>query len=161
LKKSAFCFETPPYVAVITTDDALQVGPVVVLKVAWLCPAGTVTLAGTCALLVLLEESATTAPLPDAGAVSVTVPGAEKPHVPLEGEMTSDESAGVLPPAGFIVNCALADLLLQVALAATVTKSCAVTERVEKVNDALPEPRGTVTGPVQAGLPVQPGNVAS
>ena len=145
----------------IRAPDPLHLGPVVVLKVAWVCPATTVTLAGTCASLVLLEESATTAPPEGAGAVSVTVPTAEKPHVPLEGEMTSDESAGLSAPGGFIVNCALSELLLQGALAVTHTKSCEVTELVEMVKDTLCEPRGTVRGPVQAGVPVHPGNVAS
>jgi hypothetical protein len=161
LKKSAFCCEAPPYVAVIRTEDALHLGPVVTLKVASVCPAATVTLAGTCAFVVLLEESATAAPPAGAGPVSVTVPTVEKPHVPLEGVMTSDESAGLLPPAGFIVRFALAELLLHGALAATVTKSCEATELVEMVKDALCEPRGTLTGPVQAGEPAHPANVAS
>ena len=161
LKKRAFCFETPAYVAVIKTDDMLHVGPVVPLKLAWVCPAATVTLAGTCALLVLLEESATTAPPAGAASVSVTVPTVEKPQVPLEGVMTSDDSAGPVEPPGLMVMFALAELLLQGALAATVTKSCEATGLVEIVKDALCAPWGTARGPVQAGVPVQPGKVAS
>jgi hypothetical protein len=161
LKKRAFCFETPAYVAVITSDDKVHVGPVVVLKVACVCPPATVTLAGTCALLVLLEERATTAPPAGAAPVSATVPTAEKPQVPLEGEMTSDDSAGAVAPPGLMVSCALAELLLQGAPAATVTKSCAATALVEIVKDVVCDPWGTVTGPVHAGVPAHPGKVAS
>ena len=139
----------------------LHVGPVVPLKLAWVCPAATVTLAGTCALLVLLEESATTAPPAGAASVSVTVPTVEKPQVPLEGAMTSDDSAGPVEPPGLMVMFALAELLLQGALAATVTKSCEATGLVEIVKDALCAPWGTARGPVQAGVPAHPGKVAS
>ena len=144
----------------ITTDDALHFGPVVAVKLAWVCPGATVTLAGTCALAVLLEESATTAPPAGAAAVSVTVPTAEKPQVPLDGEMTSDDSDAEAVPLGLMVNCALADLLLQGAPAATVTKSWDATGLVEIVKDALCEPCGTKMVPVQAGEPVHPEKVA-
>jgi len=93
--------------------------------------------------------------------VSVTVPVEEKPQVPLEGDMTSEESAVVVVPPGLIVNCALAEELLQAALAETVTDCCALTALVEIVTDALLAPAGTVRGPEHAGAPVHPANVAT
>ena len=86
-------------------------------------------------MLVLLLESATAAPPVGAAPVSVTVPKDEKPQVPLEGDMTSEESAGAVAPPGLIVNGALAEALLQVALAETVTNCCALTALVEIVRD--------------------------
>ena len=59
------------------------------------------------------------------------------------------------------VNCVLADVLLQGALAATVEKSCALTGLVKIVKDALCESCGTVMGPVQSGVPEHPVKVAS
>jgi hypothetical protein len=112
-------------------------------------------------LLTLLLESVTAAPPAGAAPVSVTVPEEEKPQVPLEGDMTSEESAGAVAPPGLIVNCALAEALLQVALAETVTNCCALTALVEVVRDALLAPTGTVRGPEHAGVPVHPANVAT
>lgn len=66
---------------------------------------------------------------------------------------------GVQAP-GLMVRFALADLLLQLADAATVNWSWALTAEVESVTAALLAPTGTVTVPVQAGDPVQPGKVA-
>jgi hypothetical protein len=70
----------------------------------------------------------------------------------LEGDMTSAESAGAVAPPGLIVNGALAEALLQVALAETVTNCCALTALVEIVRDALLAPTGTVRGPEHAGV---------
>ena len=145
----------------ITTEDRLHVRPVVAVKLAWVCPGVTGTLAGTFALLTLLLESVTAAPPAGAAPVSVTVPTEEKPQVPLEGDMTSEESAGAVAPPGLIVNGALAEELLQAALAETVTNCCAVTALVEIVRDALLAPTGTVRGPEHAGVPVHPANVAT
>ena len=66
---------------------------------------------------------------------------------------------GVQAP-GLMVRFLLAEVLLQVADAATVTWSWVLTADVESVTDALLAPTGTVTVPVQAGDPVQPGKVA-
>ena len=71
--------------------------------------------------MTLLLESVTAAPPAGAAPVSVTVPEEEKPQVPLAGDITSDESAGAVVPPGLIVNCALAEALLQGAFAETVT----------------------------------------
>jgi hypothetical protein len=66
---------------------------------------------------------------------------------------------GVQAP-GLMVRFALAELLLQLADAATVTWSWALTAEVESVTEVLLAPTGTVTVPVQAGEPAQPGKVA-
>src|SRR2546422_9953786 len=110
------------------------------VKVAWVCPGAPVTLVGTCALLALLLESVTAAPPVGAALVSVTVPDEEKPQVPLEGDMTSEESAVAVAPPGLIVNCALAEELLQAALAETVTNCCELTALVVIVTDVLLAP---------------------
>ena len=69
-------------------------GVVLTVKVALVLPAGTVTLAGTVATLVLLLERVTTAPPLGAGPLSVTVPVEEFPPVTLVGLRLSDESVG-------------------------------------------------------------------
>jgi hypothetical protein len=58
----------------MVTDALLVIGLVVTVNVAVVALAGTVTVAGTCAALVLLLERVTTAPLAGAGPVSLTVP---------------------------------------------------------------------------------------
>ena len=122
LKKIAAWLETPLYVAVMTTADPLHVGPVVAVNVPWVCPCATVTLAGTCASVVLLE-SATTMPPAGATLVRVTVPVDETPQFSCDGDITSDWSAEGVELFGLIVRFWLADTWLQVADAATVTKS--------------------------------------
>ena len=115
-------------------------------------------------MLTLLLESVTTAPPAGAIPVSVTVPVEEKPQFPLDGEMTSEESAGAVVADGFTVNCALAELWLHTALAETVTDCCVLTvlgKEVVIVTDALLAPTGTVREPVHAGVPAQPGKVAT
>lgn len=71
------------------TDD------VVMLKVALVAPAGTVTLAGAVTIAVLLLVNATTAPLDGAAVFSVAVPVAPVPPVTLAGLTDSADSAGV------------------------------------------------------------------
>ena len=57
----------------------LETGLVVIVNVAVVAPAATVTLAGTCAAAVLLLDRVTTAPPAGAGPFSVTVPMQEFP----------------------------------------------------------------------------------
>ena len=57
----------------------LATGALPTVKLAVLVPAATVTLAGTCAALVLLLDSITTAPPAGAAAANVTVPVDEVP----------------------------------------------------------------------------------
>jgi len=66
---------------------------VVIVKVAPVAPAGTVTLEGTVAAVALLE-SVTCAPLAGAGPLSVTVPVEELPPVTFEGLSVSEERVG-------------------------------------------------------------------
>ena len=61
-------------IPVIVTDVLLATGLVVTGNVAEVVPAGTVTLAGTCAAAVLLLESVTSDPPAGAGPDNVTVP---------------------------------------------------------------------------------------
>jgi len=56
-------------------------GLVVIVNVAVVAPAGTVTLGGTCAAAVLLLDSVTIAPPDGAGPVNFTVPVDEVPPI--------------------------------------------------------------------------------
>ena len=81
-----------PVIVAWVTDDT---DVVVTVKVAVVCPAGTETLAGTVALLVL-DESATTV-LEPAGPLRVTVPVDEPPPETLVGDkLMLDRLAGVI-----------------------------------------------------------------
>ena len=151
---------TPPNVAKMSAWAAKPMTTgVVTVKVALVAPAATVTLAGTLATAPPLA-SVTTAPPAGAAAVKVTVPVDGLPPTTLVGFKVTEESGGGAP-AGLIGNCALAEPLLQAALAETVTNCCAVTALVEIVTDALLAPIGTVKEPEQAGVPVHPANVAT
>ena len=90
---------TPLRVAVTVTVVVVATLTVVVVKVAVVAPAGTVTLAGVVAD-VLLSDRVTTAPPVGAGPSRVTVPVEEfapvAPPVKLVGLMVSVESAGGL-----------------------------------------------------------------
>src|SRR5262249_15007548 len=132
---------------------------VVTVKVALRAPAGTVTLAGTLATAPVLA-SVTTAPPAGAGAVNVTVPVEGLPPTTVDGFKVTEES-GSGAPAGLIVNCAAGELMLQGALAEPVTNCWAVTTLVAIVTSALLPPMGTVTEPVQVGVPAHPANVAT
>src|SRR2546427_8476772 len=151
---------TPPTVGMMS-DWAAKPMPtgVVVVKVALVAPAGTVTLAGTLATAPVLA-SVTTAPPPGAAAVKVTVPVEGLPPTTLVGFKVRDES-GSGAPAGLTVSCAPGEPVLQGALAETVTNCCALTALVVIVTDALLAPIGTVKEPEQAGVPVHPANVAT
>src|SRR5258707_1354695 len=73
----------------------MRTADVLILKVALLAPAGTVTLEGTLAAPLLLE-SMTCAPPAGAGPLNVTVPVEEFPPVTLAGFSESEErEAGV------------------------------------------------------------------
>jgi hypothetical protein len=72
---------TPPADAVTTTAVWFATGVVVIVNVADVVPAATVTVAGTCAVDALLLDSATTVPPVGAAAFSVTVPVDDAPPI--------------------------------------------------------------------------------
>jgi hypothetical protein len=73
--------DTPLRVAVIVKDDAAVTVRVVIIKVADVAPAATVTLAGTVPMVVDEDARVTTAPPVGAALVRVTVPVAGTPPV--------------------------------------------------------------------------------
>lgn len=93
-------------VAVVTTVTTV----VVTVNVAVVCPAVTVTLAGTVADVLLLP-SATTAPPAGATAINVTVPVELDPPVTLVGFSDTEETVTGFT-AGLIVKVAFPVLLL-------------------------------------------------
>jgi|SRR5467141_2899927 len=74
----------------VTAVDAVT-ALVLTVKVALVAPAGTVTLEGNLAAVVLLLESVTCAPFAGAGPLIVTVPVEEFPPVTLVGFTESEE----------------------------------------------------------------------
>jgi hypothetical protein len=82
-------------------------GIVLTTNVAVLLPAGTDTLATTCAALLLLLASVTTAPPAGAGPLSVTVAVDELPPVRLVGFKLSAEGVGALTVSAAVFMTAL------------------------------------------------------
>jgi hypothetical protein len=102
-----------PYVPEIVTEVFAATGLVVIVKVADVAPAATVTLGGTCATAVLVLCSVTVVPPVGAAALKVTVPVELAPP-------TTD--VGVLPMEDKVTFAAAA-LMLRVAL--LLTRPCA------------------------------------
>ena len=102
---------------------------VVIVKVALVAPAGTVTLAGTVVALEL-AESDTDAPPAGAAALNVTVPVEELPPATLVGLSESAESVATGGGVGGLI-----------------TQCVALTSGAVIVNEALVLPAGIVTGP--------------
>ena len=109
---------------------------VVMVKVAVVAPAATVTLAGTVVLL-LLSDNVTTDPPLGAGPFRVTVPVEELPPVTVAGFRLTEASAG-----GLTVSVAV---LVPFEVAVIVTVCCVLTAAVVMVKAALVAPAGTVT----------------
>lgn len=105
---------------------------VATVKLAFVAPAGIVTLAGTVAAALLLD-SVTAAPPEGAGALKVTVPVDGLPPPTLAGLRDTAES--LAPVAGFTVSVALR--VVPFNEAEMVTVLVAVTEPVLTVNVAL------------------------
>jgi hypothetical protein len=114
---------------------------VVIVKVALVAPAATVTLAGAAAAGLLLE-SVTLNPPAGAADVNVTVPCEDEPPVTLVGlTATADSAAG----GGGGVTVSVAVLVAPPKAPVTVTGVEAATAFVVMVKVALVEPAATVT----------------
>ena len=110
----------PLYEAEILAEVETTTIEVLTVKVALVAPAGTVTLAGTLAALLLLL-SRTCAPPAGAGPLSVTVPVEDVPPITLAGLSVSDETAG----SGTVTVRVAALLVALPAELVTTTVNCA------------------------------------
>jgi hypothetical protein len=128
---------TPPYTAVMVEEVDVATPLVVIVKVALVAPAATVTLAGTTAAAVLLLDKVTTAPPAGALPVRVTVPVELFPPTTDVGVLVRVESTG-----GFTTSVAVR---LTPSVAVMVTEVPAVTVLVVMVNVADVLPAGTFT----------------
>jgi len=132
--------ETPLRVPVIVKEDAAVTALVVMVKVADVAPAATVTLAGTVPIVVDEDESVTTAPPAGAGFVNVTVPVTAKPPVTAATlVVTLDKTAG----GGVTVRVAVPVLPLVVAVIVALVLEFTVPAVI--VNVAVRVPAATVT----------------
>jgi hypothetical protein len=92
------------YEAEIVAEVGMRTADVLILKVALLAPAGTVTLEGTLAAP-LLPESMTCAPPAGAGPLKVTVPVENwAPPITLEGFSVNEETVGAGGGTGVTVS---------------------------------------------------------
>jgi hypothetical protein len=133
-------FDTPLRVAAIVKDDTAVTVRVVIVKVAVVAPADTVTLAGTVPMVVDDEARVTTAPPVGAALVSVTVPVTATPPVAAETlVVTLDKTAagGVTAKVAVPLDPLVVAVIVALVLAFTVP---AVT-----VNVAVRVPAATVT----------------
>ena len=110
----------PLYEAEILAEVETTTIEVLTVKVALVAPAGTVTLAGTLAALLLLLRR-TCAPPAGAGPLSVTVPVEDVPPITLAGLSVSDETVG----SGTVTVRVAALLVALPAELVTTTVNCA------------------------------------
>jgi hypothetical protein len=137
----------PPKLAVMVIVVAPDTEPVVTVKTALVAPAGTVTLGGTVAAVLLLP-SETAAPPAGAGPLRVTVPCEVPPAVTDVGLSVRALAVGPVPPwgglpAGFTVSVAV--FVTPAPETEMVTVVCAVTATVLMLNPPVVDPAGTVT----------------
>lgn len=122
--------------AEMTTPVVAVTGAVLAVKVALVCPAGTVTLAGIVTRAVLALESVTTVPPAGATMPKVTVPVAELPPITLPSNNTWRSNVN---------NVMSAFKVTPLRLAVTLTLVVAVTALVVTMKLALVAPAGAVT----------------
>ncbi|HTS78220.1 MAG TPA: hypothetical protein VMG40_18550 [Bryobacteraceae bacterium] len=138
---------TELYVALRVTEVALLTVPAVIVNVADVAPAATVTLAGTFAAVEFELESVTTAPPEGAAAVSVTVPVTELPLVTeLEASVKPLRAAGT----GLTVIGDVAVTELYVALRVTEVALLTVPAVTVNVADVAPAVTVTLAGTLAA-----------
>jgi len=118
----------PPDDALMTTGVVDVTVAVLAVKVALVCPAGTVTLAGTVTRAVLALDSVTTVPPLGAGALKNTVPVVGLPPGTLPGNCTALSNANKVTSAFAVTPFKVAE---------TRTFVVAVTGLVVTVNPAL------------------------
>ena len=129
------------WVAVMFADAAVATVRVVMVKLALLAPAATVTLAGTVAFVLLLDKAIITPPL-GAALLKVTVPCELLPPVTLVGlSVSEDKLAG--GGAGRTVRVAVRVTPLNAAEIVTLFVVATAAVLIAKV--ALVAPEGTVT----------------
>jgi hypothetical protein len=143
-------WELPDSVAVIVADAFAATAVVVTVNVAVVCPAATVTLAGTVAAA-LLDASVTTRPPAGAAADSVTVPVLDAPPATDVGFNETELSDG---PVGPPVTVSVAAWLETPVLAESDDVVVVATAAVVTVNDAADAPLGTVTVAGTVAAPV-------
>jgi len=119
-------------------------GNVVIVKLALVAPAGTVTLAGTLAALGRLLVNDTTLPPAGAAAGSVTVPVDGLPPVTLLGLTVNEErlADGGGVPSGLTVN--VADFVTPPPETEIVTSVCVATPLVKMLKPPRVTPDGTI-----------------
>ena len=131
---------TPLRVAVIVKDDAVVTALVVMVKVADVAPAGTVTVAGTVPMIVDEDARVTTAPPVGAALVNVTVPVTGTPPVTA---VTTVVRVDKTAAGGVTVTVAVpVELLVEAVIVAFVL---ATTEPAVTVKVAVRAPAATVT----------------
>jgi hypothetical protein len=126
----------------MVAEALLATGLVVIVNVAEVAPAATVTLDGACAVVVLLLDRETTAPPVGAGPVSLTVPVDEVPPITDAGLTVTPLP---LPVRVGGVTVRVAVRLTLPAEAVTTTAVWAATGVVVVVNVAVVLPAATVT----------------
>src|SRR5262245_17454005 len=138
----------------IVSDPFDAVGATDTMKVAFVCPAGTVTLGGTDAWVGFELTSVTRTPPAGAVVDSVTVPVDEPPGDTADGLNPSEITVGAGGGAGGVTVSAV-DLVVPASAAVRLTTWVVVTDEVVAVNEADDDPAATVTlagTPTTAGL---------
>jgi len=152
LTMSVVVFVTPAYEAEIVAPTFFFAAAVVTVNVADVAPAATTICAGTAATEGLELVIATAAPLPGAGAVSVTVPKTGMPPTTVERSSVIVASAGAETGTGVTVNVVVfvappydAEIVVDVDMATADVVMGNVAELALCATETLP---GTVTAPL-------------